>query len=146
MRPGLFIETTVGRLHFSFADDLVTSLDTSSDKRNIGQIRLLLESWMCLLADSPLNRTSKSEKPAHVFREWSDQLTSSPLKETIVRCSNLAHRLVSQPTIYGSGTSTGDWIPEMKGLPIFREYHHWYKTGDAACLGYVYNFLTFVRS
>ena len=143
MRPGFFIEASDGRMWFSITFDDIRSLDTTASKVNLDIIQAFLESWMCLLADSPLNETSKSAKPRKAFRHWFAELISRPLKDTIVSYASLAHRLVSTPTMYGSGSSTGDWIPEFADTPVFREYHYWYRTGDPVVLGYLYTFLNF---
>lgn len=143
MPRGFFIETTRARLWYPTTASSVSHLDTTSTGQNSEIISDLVQAWMCLLADSPLNRTSKSEKPPRVFNRWYAYLTSNPIKDTVVRFSRLAHQLASQPTEYGAGSTTGDWIPEFSDTPIFKEYHEWYRTGDPTLFGYIYTFLNF---
>lgn len=143
MRPGFFIETTGGRLWFSTTAVDSLPLQISNPSINRDTVLGLIEGWTCLLADSPLNSTSKSMKPPKVFHRWFKFLTSRPIKDTIVEFSKLSHRLVSQPTLFGSGSSTGDWIPEFTDLPVFKEYNEWFKSGDPVLLQYLYTFLNF---
>lgn len=143
MTLGFFIETTERRLWFTTANVDFLPLQISPAETNRDTVMGLIEAWVCLLADSPLNSTKKSEKPPKTFRRWFRYLTSRPIKDTIVELSRLSHKLASLPTLYGSGSYTGDWIQEFSELPIFKEYHTWFKTGDPVLFRYIYNFLTF---
>lgn len=143
MSRGLVLETTNGPFRFTIEEDEVIHLDTTGRRTNVKTIVLLLESWMCLLADSPLNDGRRSRKPNRVFADFRRDFKRGPLKDFVLSYSTLAHQIVSSTTVCGSGTLTGDWIPGMKDTPVFKEYLHWYKTGDLPCLRYVYTFLNF---
>lgn len=113
----------------------------SSENRFV--VTKLILAWISLLADSPLN-TCTSNKPLRVYQAFLDWLLSQPIRESVVFLSKLADELVSQPTLYGSGSITGtDFLPALKDTPVFFEYVRWRKTGDASILRYLLTFLTF---
>jgi hypothetical protein len=64
---------------------------------------------------------------------------------TVKDYADLAHRLSSGGTIYGSGSTTGAFIPEFSKTPVFREYLHWYRTGDPSVFRWLYSFLLFLK-
>jgi len=143
MSRALSFETTHGSLRFTIEESEVIHLDTSKRKKNVKIIALLLESWMCLLADSPLNAGRRSQKPAREFAHFKRDFLVGPLKDFVLAYASYSHSIVSSTLLMGSGSVTGDWIPEMKNTPVFKEYLEWYRTGDPVMLQFVYTFLNF---
>lgn len=143
LRAGHSIVTSRGRLDFSVSDAELSRMDTDSKGRNRETIRFLVYAYLSLLADSPLNSTAVSDKPPSVFRDFFRSMTSRPIREMVVEYADLAQRIVSTTVLEPDGPTTGTFLPEMRSLPIFREYHTWYKTADPRLLQYVYTFLNF---
>jgi len=139
---GLLIETTHGDVRISVDASTVSHLDTSAGGENIDKILALLNCWISILADSPLNSGRRSEKPPRVFRHFVKEFLETPLLTTIRRYSGLADRLLTLPTQL---SSTGEFIPEFRDTPIFKEYHEWYKSGSAELFQYLLTFCIFAK-
>ena len=140
---GTLIRASNGDLELNYQVSDVVHLDTSREQRNGDIIVALLESWVCLLADSPLNVGARSQKPRRVFRRFARDFLKGPLKDYALSLSALADTIVSSTTLYGTGSLTGDWVPEMQNTPIFREYQLWYQSGDPKLLTFILSFLYF---
>lgn len=105
-------------------------------------VSLLIGSWISLLADSPL-RGVCGPKPYVLVRSFHRDLLRSPIKDAILRYADLADRLMKNSTAYGDFTTTGDFLDEMKDTPVFKEYLHWFRTGDPEVLRFLLTFLLF---
>lgn len=103
----------------------------------------MLECWISLLADSPLNK-SHGRKPKRVISTFKKEVLNSPLLDTIVHYTTLADQLVITPTSQGEGSITGTFIEGMKDTPIFKEYLTWFNgSGDPGLYKYLMTFLTY---
>lgn len=142
MDRGFVLETTSGLVEFSIQRDEVRHLDTTATGENIDNILLLLECWMCLLADSPLN-TSCGPKPVKLFRQFKRDFLSRPLRDTIKMYSEIGHSLASTVTRVSPTELTLEWIPEFKRTPVFKEFHLWYRSHDVQMFSFIYTFLNF---
>ncbi|DAD50091.1 TPA_asm: RNA-directed RNA polymerase [ssRNA phage Zoerhiza.1_23] len=135
----VLLSTSNGRRCINIDDAYVDSLSVPvGENRDI--VALFIASWISLLADSPLD---PNKKPFRLYVDLLKEIAARGVKSTVVRYTDLAHRLVSQHSLYGSGTSIGDWIDEFRDTPVFKEYHRYYLTGDAKVLRYLYTFLNF---
>lgn len=136
------IRTSAGKLDILVELSDVSHLDTTNDKSNVNQIRRLLVSWLCLLADSPLS-ANYGYKPPRVLSAFRKEFVQGPLVSVIKRYASLADKLVSSTSLYGEGSLTGPFIPEFLDTPVFKEYHIWFQTGDSGILSYLLSFLYF---
>lgn len=143
MYRGCHITASDGQAWFLTGLDEALKLDTSDDGRNATNIALLIDAWTCLVADSPLNSSTASEKPLRTFRIFRRWLLAGPLLEKVKLLSSYADRIVSTMTLTGADTYTGEFVTEMRDTPIFREYHTWFRTGDPRLLAYILSFLWF---
>lgn len=107
---------------------------------NAESVTLFVASWIALLADSPLN---PGDKPFTTYVRFLKRIASQGIKDIVVEFTNLSHKLVSQHSLMGSGSSIGAWIDDFKDTPVFFEYNRYYKTGDVKLLEYIYTFLNF---
>jgi hypothetical protein len=107
--------------------------------RNAGLYRTYVEAYLALLLDSPCD----SDKPISVIRRFFYRLTRTPAKELILRFASLADEMLHSMSITSDYTITGEFLDEMADTPIFREYLHFYRTGDAASLKFILSFLYF---
>jgi len=57
--------------------------------------------------------------------------------------SSLADEIFRSGSLTGIGSTTGVFIDAMRSNPVFPEYLHWYRSGDAECLTFVLSFLWF---
>lgn len=110
---------------------------------NASHICEAILSYLALLDDHP-SIASQGRKPVRVFRRFKNQLEND-FKTTVLRFASLFDKIVGSTTLFGSGSITGDYCTEMVDTPIFREYHHWYKTGDPVFLGFVTTFLLYCK-
>lgn len=101
-------------------------------------------SYLSLLDSSPLHVGPGNKKPIRLFRHFAAELQAD-LKSVVLRYSELYDRIVSSTTLYGSGSITGDYLPEMRDTPVYREYHAWYRTGDPHLLSYLSSFLLYLK-
>lgn len=139
---GVLIQTSSGPRSIHFSEAEISRLDTSGSGDNVQSILLLFESWMCLLADSPLTPT-RGFKPPRMFHAFARHLVSQPLQTTIKEYSSLAHELVSSALLYGSDLPNGEFLPAFRDTPIFMEYHAWFEDSDSSVLRWIYSFLNF---
>lgn len=139
MRHEVLLRTSSGRRSIIIDDDFCLSLGRSvyANRETVG---LFLATWISLLSDSPLE---SNNKPYNLYKKFLHGISCNGLKATVVGYSDLAHKLVSQHTLMGSGSSIGDWIDDFKDTPVFFEYNRYYKTGDVRLLDFLYTFLNF---
>jgi hypothetical protein len=127
--------------YIKISDDTLLLCRDTIDDVNKNTCSLFIASWLSLLADSPLNQDAS--KPFRVYTKFLGHILSNGLKKTIVDFSDLAHKLVSQQSLMGTGTSIGPWIDGFKNTPVFFEYHRFYQTRDLGVLRFLYTFLNF---
>lgn len=134
------ISTSDGRRRFTIDDDFCASSGVSTANRET--VKVFLCSWLALLSDSPLD-SEHGPKPKRLFSSFLKEIRTSGFKPTVLRYSDLAHRLASQAYLYGTSSFNDEFIDEFKDSPIFREYHQYYKSEDPSLFRYIYTFLTF---
>lgn len=137
------ITTPEGFFEIPFSEESLIRAEVTSEA-NASQCVRVYSCWLTLLADSPLNATV-GRKPRKVFAKFSRWLFSRPVKDTILLMASLADEIMGSCTLFGSGSVTGDFVPAMSDTPIFMEYQHWRRTGDAELLRYVLTFLLFPK-
>lgn len=142
MARGFVLETPNGDFTTTVDVSEIDHLDTSPGKANLEIIGRLLDGWLCLLADSPLNASRRSGKPSRVFGKFRRELIKGPLLTVIKHYSSLADELLKQAHLH-TPSNTGGWTPGMVDTPVFKEYHVWYTTGKPELLSYVLSFLMF---
>lgn len=133
------IRTSGGRYLIPIGADYIRSLGLANPGDS-DLVSLFISSWLALLADSPLK---PQQKPISTFRAFLRRIAQDGLKATVLRFSDLAHKLVSQINLMGTTTSIGDWIDEFKDTPVFFEYNRYFRTGDPSLLRFLYTFLNF---
>lgn len=101
-------------------------------------LKFFVLSYCKLICDSPCD----PDKPMTVFRSFIKQMTSEHIKGVIVRYSKLCDELMKNDFITDD-SSTRVFLYEFKHTPIFREYLHWYRTGDPVVLRFIMSFLLF---
>jgi hypothetical protein len=106
---------------------------------NTDLYQLFVKAYLALLLDSPIDNA----KPFCVFSRFFKRLTTQNPKELIVHFSSLADELLRNLSDTSELTLTGYFLDEFRDTPIFREYLHFYKTGDASTLTYIISFLYF---
>lgn len=137
------VESTHGTWTFHTSESMVSHLDTDPAKSNVRTIARLLDGWTALLADSPLNCGRRSQKPLREFVAFRNDFLKGPLLEFVRRYSSLADQLLKQPQLFGASPETGEWISDFRNTPVFKEYHHWFRTGDVASFRFLTTFLIF---
>jgi hypothetical protein len=105
---------------------------------NIRTIRTAATFWIALIADSPVD----SVKPYHVVNRFANRLVNDFLG-TVTEFAGLAHLLTFSFSKSEGGYIRAPFIEGFKGTPVFREYLHFYKTGDPLVLKYLLTFLSF---
>lgn len=100
---------------------------------------LFVEAYVALLLDSPCD----TEKPVAILRKFFYELVHRPAKAIILRYSSLADAMLESMNITSDYTINGEFLDEMKDTPIFREYLHFYRTGDPVSLKFILSFLYF---
>lgn len=133
------IRTSDGRRSIFIDDAFCKSLGLSVHP-NEKICNLFLASWLTLLSDSPLE---PEKKPYSLYKRFLSSISELGLKGIILKYSDLAHKLVSQHSLMGSGTFIGEWISDFKETPVFFEYNRYFQTGDPSLLNYIYTFLNF---
>lgn len=113
------------------------ALPRSAEGGQASHIAMFAHSWLSLLLDSPLG-----SKPARVYKAFLNALQTDVVG-TVLRFSELSHKLVSGMMLTGPGTLIGDWLDDFVETPIFYEYHRLHQTGDLSLLRYIYTFLNF---
>lgn len=145
MEHEVFIQTSHGRVDLNLPDSEIIHLDTHPDGKNLEQIRLFIQSWMYLLADSPL---STSVRRARDYRRFLADILSRPLLDTIQMYSRAIDEVLINCTTTTSyddnpDSTTGVWVDTFRDFPIFREYHAWFRTGQPELLTYLMSFCYF---
>jgi hypothetical protein len=140
IRHEVRIRTSNGRKSILIDDAFCNSLSVPVGDENMRTVALFITSWVTLLADSPLN---PGDKPFRLFRDFLSDIREHGIKTVVIRFTDLAHQLVSQHSLMGSGSSKGDWIDGFKDTPVFFEYNRYYRTGDVKLLDFLYTFLNF---
>jgi len=139
VRHEVLLRTSDGRRSILIDDDLCRRL-RGVELDNKESLSLFLSSWISLLADSPLQSYNK---PYRLYRKFLTDILNDGIKATVIRYSDLAHKLVSQQVLTAEPTSIGEWIDDFKETPVFFEYHRYYSTGDPDILKFLYTFLCF---
>lgn len=134
------ISTSDGRRRFIIDDDFCALSGVSAPNRET--VKVFICSWLALLSDSPLD-SEFGPKPKRLFSSLLKEIRTSGFKATILRYSDLAHRLASQARLYGTSSFNDEFIDDFKDSPIFREYHQYFKSEDPLLFRYIYTFLTF---
>lgn len=96
-------------------------------------------SWLALLSDSPFDPM----KPLEVVNQFRNELANCPIDDTIGKYSSLFDALVNSQTMSEHSGLTTLFLPVFKETPIFREYLHWYRTGDPSAYIYLETFCRF---
>jgi len=112
-------------------------VDCEKDDKNRNNFVLLRTCWVSLLADSPFD----TAKPVSVIRRFCRDLFD--IRGTIALFSTLGDAVCKSEQIKEDGSVIRNFIPAMTRTPIFREYHHWWRTGDPHALRYVLGFLKY---
>lgn len=131
------VRTSRGIRRFLIGDAFVASL-SETEKRNKETVTLLVAGLLTLLADSPLG----PDKPPSLYSKFLRDLQREGVKATVIRFTNLAHTLVSQMRGH-QAPSIGAWIEGFRDTPVFKEYHHFYRTGNVKVVRWLYTFLSF---
>lgn len=116
-----------------YASNLLSYGDNSTN------VELLVVLWASLLADSPVD---SSTKPVRLYRGFIRALTEDFLGTTKSYAS-LYDRLTTSCKLTESGVTIDYFIDEFKGTPVFREYLAFYKTHDPKIFQYLSSFLVF---
>lgn len=99
--------------------------------------------WIALLRDSPLSDSSK--RPVRVVKQFVNELLTIPFTLVAKKYDHLFDVIYSSPTLYGAGSITGEYCPEMTETPIFFEYIRFRKTGDPKLFQWILSFLKFCK-
>jgi hypothetical protein len=137
MNYEVLCRTSRGSRRFTIDGTFVHSL-SETEQQNEESIKLFVSSLLSLLSDSPLG----PNKPPTLYSKFIRELQENGVKATIIRFTDLAHKLVSQPNGHILPL-IGPWIEDFKNTPIFFEYNYFFKTGDIAVLRWIYTFLNF---
>jgi len=137
MTHEVFVRTSLGKRRFVIDSSFFSSL-SETERSNEESISLFVSSLLSLLSDSPLG----PHKPPRLFSKFLTRLKEDGVKSTIIRFTGLAHQMVSRP--FGQSVpSIGDWIDGFIDTPVFKEYQHFYRTGDVNVGRWLYTFLNF---
>lgn len=105
-------------------------------------LKVFVLTYVRFLSDSPLRR-SHGEKPVRTFLRFLKYLTGSHLRDIIKDYSLKSDRILSSSYSVGRDASIRVFDESMKDTPVFKEYLHWYNTGDIEVGKYVLSFLRF---
>lgn len=100
---------------------------------------LLVLAWSALLMDSPLDNS----KPRKVLLRVLNQTYSLGLTAVIKHYSDVYDALVESERTDDDGSLSRTYLSVFESTPVFREYLHWYRTGDSDTLTYISTFLRF---
>jgi len=134
------IVTSDGRRQFLIDDDFCASSGVSAANRET--VKVFICAWLTLLSDSPLD-TENGPKPKRLFSSLLSEIRISGFKATVLRYSDLAHRLATQAHLYGTSSFNDEFIDDFKDTPVFMEYHRYFRSEDPSLFQYLYTFLTF---
>jgi hypothetical protein len=139
MSHEVVLTTSSGTRRFIIDESFCTSrVDGNDDNKET--VLLFIATWLSLLSDSPLN---PDDKPLRLYQQFLNRIRSEGVKALSIGYTDLAHKLVSNHTLMGTGSSIGPWIDDFRLTPIFYEYCRYYHTGDPTILSFIYTFLCF---
>lgn len=124
----------VGPFLLDLHDDILASVGAE----NADLFQLFLSAYVGLLSDSPID----AAKPPRIIKSFVKKLVTNP-KETIVHLASLSDRILRTMNATSDILLTGEFVEEMMKTPVFREYLHFFRTGDAITLRYLLSFLNF---
>lgn len=130
-----------GSVDIAPSSDQLADLTLRYGKDNaIGIVQLSL-AWVALLADTPFGA---STKPRIIYRRFFNRLMMDPLGE-IRRLSELFDLMANSFIRTKAGIQHTSFITDMKGTPIFWEYHHFIsgEYSDTELLRFIFSFLLF---
>lgn len=139
--PRVSIPSLQGRYTRSFSDTGTVDTLAKLHGENFFTVRLSIIAWTTLLSDSPLGY-----KPNAVINTFVNMLIND-YKGTCSRLSDLGDQL----TRIGRHDHTNQTViiegdPRVwKNTPVFREVHHYMRTGDSQVLRYVLSVCEFGR-
>lgn len=108
------------------------------DNGNSALISAFADAYRSLLSSSPID----CQKPDKLIRRFHrDVLTDA--RGYVAKMSSLADMLMQSCIRTSDHTLTGEFLNGMKDTPVFREYLHFYKTGDSGTLKFLLSFLMF---
>lgn len=119
----------------AFQTTLVTNYGLNAER-----VWLVTSSWITLLSDSPLDRL----KPRSVLYRFLLTLVQD-IYGTIKRFSALSHTLLTTCRIKDGVAVNSEFLEGFRDTPVFREYLHFYRTGDPHVLRFLLTFLTFAK-
>jgi len=101
-------------------------------------ISVLAAAWFELLKDSPVDDGKTFRQGVRFYNRLANDLRGvtrdyAELNDALLR--SLLHT--------NEGTVATPLFREFARTPVFREYHHWYKTGNAKVLQWLHSFLVF---
>jgi hypothetical protein len=134
------LPTSDGRRRFTIDDDFCASSGVSAANRET--VKVFICSWLALLSDSPLD-PENGPKPKKLFKKFLEDIRTGGFKATVLRYSDLAHRMASQAYLYGTSSFNDEFIDDFKDTPVFMEYHRYFRSEDPSLFRYLYTFLTF---
>jgi hypothetical protein len=137
------IATSDGRCRFIIDDDFCASSGVSAANRET--VKVFICAWLTLLSDSPLD-SQCGPKPKRLFLSLLKEIRISGFKATVLRYSDLAHRLASQAYLYGTSSFNDEFIDDFKETPVFKEYHRYFKSEIHLFSNIFIRFLLLVRS
>lgn len=136
-QPEVNIPSETGLFRLTY-DDVVRFDHPSLQGKNHKNLVLLGMAWFSLIGDSPFDK----RKPRIVLRDFYRSFFSDPYAH-IARYAVLADKLLRAIEYKDGILIIGDFLPEFKDTPVFREYLEFRKTHDAGLLRYVLTFLVF---
>lgn len=157
--PG--IEYTPGRTPVLDYEQVAQTVAPFVGPKNARLYALFIGAYVSLVLDNPLDKpdpgrngntsrlitqvavVNRKKKPLRVATRFYYKLLTTPAKSLVITFSSLSDRILQSLDVSTDLAITGEFIEEMKDTPIFREYLHFYNTGDAACLQFVLSFLRF---
>lgn len=134
------ITTSDGRRRFLIDDDFCASSGVQSC--NYETVKVFICAWLKLLSDSPLD-SEAGPKPKRLYTRLLEEIRTHGFKTTVLRYSDLAHRLASQAYLFGTVSFNDQFIDDFKRTPVFKEYHLYFRSEDPSLFAYLYAFLTF---
>lgn len=137
-RPCNYARAADGVFVLDFDEHAVQALDVHPKKINTTLITWFLSSWVCVLGDSPLRPVER--RPIKIFKKFSRDLLTRPLRESIIHYADLMDRLLAS---LSESAVTGTYIKEFEKTPVYREYLHFFRTGNDEALRYVETFCWF---
>lgn len=132
-----------GRRQFTLDETLLLT-NKVCDAQNVEYVAHAILSYLSLLDDSPLV-VVHGPKPWVCYVALIKRLTHSPIRETVTEYAALAHRIMTGPTLTGTGNPRGEYVPEMAHTPVFKEYLEWWRGGSHELLTFVLTFLRFLK-